>query len=306
MEKNKNFRRTKSNTGRVWIGVIIILIGVSMLTKTLGLLFFFPGWLFSWPMWLIIIGIFIGANNNFRKPSSIILIAIGFFFLLQRVVDVDLGRFFWPLFIIMLGFWLISGRRSAGFFDWPGDPKKQKYRPAPPDDNAAAFDSDLDWDRRVIDQKDTDTTDSNPLSSPNADADGHIHVTSNFKTDKQNGPEERDDSEDYIDSVSIFGQVKKNVITKNFRGGDIVNIMGGADVNLMKADIKNVAILEVVQIFGGTNIIVPAHWKVTPEMTAIFGGIEDKRDIYGINTDESKILIIRGSSIFGGITIKTR
>jgi predicted membrane protein len=111
--------------------------------------------------------------------------------------------------------------------------------------------------------------------------------------------------EDYLSSVSIFGGIKKNVVSKNFRGGEIVTIMGGAEVNLSQSDIKEPIVLEVVQVFGGTKIILPPHWKVSSEMAAIFGGIEDKRMLTPETAQSDKMLIIKGTSIFGGIEIRS-
>src|SRR5699024_5569486 len=78
-------------------------------------------------------------------------------------------------------------------------------------------------------------------------------------------------AQDYIESTSIFGNSRNFVVSKRFRGGDIVNIMGGSEINLMQADLQGPAVLEVVQLFGGTTIVAPAHWVVVPEMAAIFG-----------------------------------
>ena len=111
-------------------------------------------------------------------------------------------------------------------------------------------------------------------------------------------------TEDKFDSVSIFGGVKKNIVSKNFQGGEIVNFFGGAEINLMQADIKGPVRLEVVQVFGGTKIIVPANWTVHSEMVAIFGGIEDKRPPQ-LNAVPDKVLVIEGTSIFGGIDIRS-
>jgi len=111
-------------------------------------------------------------------------------------------------------------------------------------------------------------------------------------------------SAELIDSTSIFGGIKKNVLSKNFKGGDVVNILGGSEINLSQADIQGTAKLEVTQFFGGTKIIIPADWEVHPEMTAIFGSVEDKRNM--INPPSgNKVLIIEGTSIFGGIEIKS-
>ena len=59
---------------------------------------------------------------------------------------------------------------------------------------------------------------------------------------------------------------------------------------------------EGTQIFGGTKIIVPAHWEVKSDMTAIFGGIDDKR-APSPTVDHSKVLVLDGTSIFGGIEL---
>ena len=110
--------------------------------------------------------------------------------------------------------------------------------------------------------------------------------------------------EDFLDSTSVFGGVKKTIVSKNFKGGDIVNIMGGAEINLSQADVQGRVELEVTQIFGGTKLVVPPHWVVKPEMAAIFGGIDDKRSVQNATTDHSKVLVLKGTSIFGGIEIR--
>ncbi|HEY0057163.1 MAG TPA: DUF5668 domain-containing protein [Pedobacter sp.] len=114
-------------------------------------------------------------------------------------------------------------------------------------------------------------------------------------------------NDDYIDIVSIFGGVKKNIVSKNFQGGEIVTIMGGAEIILTQSDITNSRVeLEITQVFGGTKIIVPPHWKVSSDLVAIFGGIEDKRPLFSNQAiSDEKHLIIKGTSIFGGIDIRS-
>jgi predicted membrane protein len=109
---------------------------------------------------------------------------------------------------------------------------------------------------------------------------------------------------DRIDSTSILGGIKKNVVSKNFQGGDILNFFGGTEINLLQADIHGIAKIHVVQVFGGTKIIVPANWTVHSEMMAIVGGIEDKRPPQ-LLANPDKILIIQGTSVFAGIEIKS-
>jgi hypothetical protein len=54
---------------------------------------------------------------------------------------------------------------------------------------------------------------------------------------------------------------------------------------------------------GGTKIIVPAHWEVRSQVTAVFAGFEDKRQ-QPAAINQEKILILEGTSIFGGIELK--
>jgi len=112
-------------------------------------------------------------------------------------------------------------------------------------------------------------------------------------------------SEELIEAVSVFGGTKRNIITKNFKGGEITNIFGGSDINLTQADIQGKAFLEVNQVFGGTTLIIPSNWLVQSESTAILGSVEDLRLGNKDNIDPNKVLILEGTSVFGGISIKS-
>jgi len=110
--------------------------------------------------------------------------------------------------------------------------------------------------------------------------------------------------DDYIDLSAVFGSVKKNIITKNFKGGEVNCVFGGGEINLTQADINGTAKLEVNAVFGGVRLIVPSHWQVKSELTAVLGNVEDKRPPYkDITTDQNKMLILEGNAVFGGIEI---
>lgn len=110
--------------------------------------------------------------------------------------------------------------------------------------------------------------------------------------------------EDFIDSTTVFGEVDKVVVSKNFKGGDIVNIFGGCNINLAQADFTGTVSIDIVQIFGGAKIIVPTDWKIVVKATSVFGGVEDKRPASMIKENADKTLIIEGTSIFAGISIQ--
>ena len=107
---------------------------------------------------------------------------------------------------------------------------------------------------------------------------------------------------DTLDITSVFGGVKKNIVSKNFRGGEVTCVLGGAEINLMQCDINGKVILEANQILGGTKLIIPSNWQIQSEMVAVLGGIEDHRPS-GVIPDPNKVLLLRGTSVLGGLEI---
>jgi len=128
-------------------------------------------------------------------------------------------------------------------------------------------------------------------------------------TSNDNYPAIQDDPDVYsgqevLDSTAVFGHVKKVIVSKNFRGGEIVAVMGGAEIDFSQADIKGRVRLEATNIMGGTKLIIPPTWDVQSEMVAVFGGVDDKRDVHSLNIDPTKVLILEGTCLFGGLEIK--
>ncbi|HTN36013.1 MAG TPA: DUF5668 domain-containing protein [Arachidicoccus sp.] len=110
-------------------------------------------------------------------------------------------------------------------------------------------------------------------------------------------------SEDYLDVNSVFGSAEKSMFTKTFKGGNINCAFGGSKINLTQADIEERATLNISVAFGGAEITVPANWQIQNELTAILGGIEDKRRLMA-TVDTKKTLILRGGIFCGGVEIK--
>lgn len=112
------------------------------------------------------------------------------------------------------------------------------------------------------------------------------------------------DGVDTVDISAVFGGVKRRLISKNFKGGDITAFMGGAEIDMSQSDIQGTVVLDISAVFGGAKLIVPSNWNVISKATAIFGGVDDKRQT-GFMADANKTLVIDGVAIFGGIEIKS-
>lgn len=112
--------------------------------------------------------------------------------------------------------------------------------------------------------------------------------------------------DDFLDTTSIFGSTHKVILSKNFKGGDMVNIFGGSEIDLRQADIEGTAVLEVTAVFGGATLIVPSNWVVKSEAVTVFGGISDSRkNSVTFAETAAKALVLKGTVLFGGIEIKS-
>ncbi len=120
-------------------------------------------------------------------------------------------------------------------------------------------------------------------------------------------PNDSDLDIDFIDEVTILGSGRKSINSQNFKGGKVTTILGGADIDLSQSNLaEGQNSLELTAIFGGIDLIVPRDWKVIVNVTSIFGGFDDKRVLNANQVYESnKVLIIRGTVIFGGGDLKT-
>lgn len=109
--------------------------------------------------------------------------------------------------------------------------------------------------------------------------------------------------EDVLQSTTIFSGTNKVILSKNFRGGTVTTIFGGTELNFMQADINGEVVLDITTMFGSIELVVPSHWDVKLDVNTIFGGIEDKRMV--VPADANKILVLKGSCIFGGVDLKS-
>lgn len=106
-----------------------------------------------------------------------------------------------------------------------------------------------------------------------------------------------------IRGTAIFGGVERRITDKNFKGGTISAVFGGAEIDLRSADLdEKGAVLDVSVIFGGAEIRVPESWALELRPSVILGGVSNKAS----NPEESSgpRLVIKASAIFGGVDIK--
>lgn len=274
MQDDNIQRRNRFLSNNRWTGLLFLLIGGVLLLRQTG--FPLPHWLFTWEMIVITVGLFIGVRHGFKDFSWLIMVLVGFVFLSDDIwPGIQLRQYAVPIIIIALGLlFILSPRRMCG-----GRGRFRKHSC-----------------HRRRDQQFRE----HPLSGEK----GFGGQQPPFESAATSVTDADNTNETMIDVVSIFAGIKKRVLSKQFAGGDIVCVFGGAEVNLTNADFVSPVELDLTMVFGGTKLIVPSNWEVRSEVAAIFGGVDDKRPHPSGGVPE-KIVVLKGTLMFGGVEINS-
>jgi predicted membrane protein len=262
--ENQNNNEVKYQSNKVWVGLFIIVVGALLLLDNFGLNL--PNWLFTWSTFVFALGVIIGYKHNFRGGGWFIMMLIGAYFTLDEALgrQYDMSHIAFPIMLVAVGLFIIFKPKSE--FKRNNKWKRRGDR----------------WKQRFEQPDITQSYQQEEMLEPNG---------------------EKRNTNDYVDSVNVFGGSNQTVYSKNFKGGEITAIFGGCDVNLTHADFTGEVVIDITAICGGAKIVLPAGWKVKHEVTAIFGGLDDKRSILP-NVDTDKLLIVRGIALFGGVDIR--
>ena len=102
---------------------------------------------------------------------------------------------------------------------------------------------------------------------------------------------------------NILAGSDRRINSQQFKGGDVSNILGGTEIDLLEAKLApGDWLLSVSTVLGGVEIRVPRDWRLEVQPTSMLGGVDDhtRQDP---NAAGGK-LIIKASALLGGIDIK--
>lgn len=103
---------------------------------------------------------------------------------------------------------------------------------------------------------------------------------------------------DDVDAILSSNSTRNK--SDNYKGGDLSAIMGGVDLDLREASIKDEAVLNLFVLCGGITIIVPKEWTIKSTVRPFAGAVEDKT----MQLKDGPTLRISGDAIFGSVEIK--
>jgi predicted membrane protein len=114
------------------------------------------------------------------------------------------------------------------------------------------------------------------------------------------GPAATDDS--FVAGTAVLGGFARRVVSKDFRGGEVTAVMGGAELDLRQAEMRSAfAELHVVAFWGGVEIRVPREWSVQLDGLPVLGGFEDKT--MPPQGAAPPRLVVKGVAVMGGVEV---
>jgi len=75
---------------------------------------------------------------------------------------------------------------------------------------------------------------------------------------------------------NILAGSDRRVTSREFKGGDISNILGGVEIDLLEAKLApGDWLLTVSSVLGGVDIRLPRDWRLEVQPTTMLGGVDD-------------------------------
>ncbi len=112
-------------------------------------------------------------------------------------------------------------------------------------------------------------------------------------------------TENSANYTAIMSGTEARIVTKDFKGGSALAIMGGIEIDLRDAELQNdVANMELTAIMGSVLIKVPEHWQIQISSLPFLGACENHTRFQVSDSSKQALLNIQCTAIMGGIEIK--
>ena len=121
---------------------------------------------------------------------------------------------------------------------------------------------------------------------------------------RRRAPTAISDPNDVVHSFALMAGIHHQNNSQSFRGGDANAIMGGVELDLRNASIREgeAAVIDAFAMWGGVEITIPETWRVTPQVLPLLGGFDDKTA--NPKSGSGPELIVKGAAVMGAIVVK--
>jgi len=111
-----------------------------------------------------------------------------------------------------------------------------------------------------------------------------------------------DAASDELALFTIFDGLELASRSTSFAGGSILAWFGGVALDLREVTMAAGARLEILSLFGGVMVTVPAGWRIDVDANAVLGGVDIP--VQDPTDPDAPVLAVRATSFMGGIVIK--
>jgi hypothetical protein len=277
-EKGLGYGEGTRISPRLVIGFSAIAVGLLMTLDTLGVLHAGQFWRY-WPLVLVAVGLarMVQSRQECGRPAGVGLVLAGVL-LLSANFGLFSHRLLFPLLLVVVGA-SIAWRALA----------------PPPVVRTAATDPLGDKIRSSIEES------------------VHSSIQDSVRSSIQDSLRSSipgNETSSRLSAFVVMGGVKKRSDAQDFQGGDAFAFMGGCEIDLREASMKDGAVVfDSFVLMGGVEIRVPEDWAVDNRGLALLGGFEDKTRSGGWSSEgrpveAKKRLILTGLAIMGGVEVK--
>jgi Predicted membrane protein (DUF2154). len=112
---------------------------------------------------------------------------------------------------------------------------------------------------------------------------------------------------DQFDDFIFLGGRDTLINSQNFKIGRSVAVLGGIEYDFRQAQLSpDIVVVDCTCVMGSICFKVPPDWTIKNEVTAVMGAFTDQRSdsFLKVNTDLTKVIIVTGTVVLGGIVVK--
>jgi hypothetical protein len=300
----------ETRKGNLVVGAMLVMVGLGIALERAGVIH----WSGMWSLWPLILGGW-GLAKFVQSPpgepkEGLVLMTLAGWLLVS-----DAGWFAledsWPLLVIAVGLIIAfnGGRRR-----WYGP--VEAAQAAPPDLPGQLGQP---WDRKAARRMRRHHRSMAPLAvlgiwiaifvGFQMSGTHSIREFGESRTTSLRGFTES--SPDRVRLVSVMGNSGHVSRATEFRGADVMNVMGRADLDLREATLAPgaSASVQVFSMMGAVTLRVPPTWTVDPGAITAMGGVRDERFPRPSDTPEASTgppprLVLRGVVAMGRLSIR--
>jgi predicted membrane protein len=320
IERSESMKRNTSNY--LW-GGILILVGIFLAGRALDLFqftIFFDGW---WTLFIIIpcfIGLF---SNGGDKSSNLIGLCLGVFLLLssQGIIKWSMfGPLFLASVLVCIGFKMLVPSRKSKFEETNYKTYESQSNQGNSTNNFTGGNSTTQDGSNASDntQQNSNSSDnaqqgSNAQNSYNSsNGSSYSYSYSYQKSSNSNNGYQNNYQNTYQGNgtnapfacTAVLSGRDVRFDNEVFHGAVLSAVLGGIEMDLRNAIIRENVVIEAKTVLGGIDIFVPNYVRVVVNCTPILGGV-DNRTITPYGADEKTITIyLNATCVLGGIDVK--